>query len=107
RLVANDQQAMAEWSGPRHLTITTALDGSDGMVRLAIADGGPGIPAAIRPRIFEPFFTTKPIGAGTGVGLSVCHGVVTSHGGTIAVEDAPGGGAAFVVRLPIGGGAET
>jgi len=105
-LIVNAQQAMAEWSGPRHLTITTALDGSDGMVRLAIADSGPGIPAAIRPRIFEPFFTTKPIGVGTGVGLSVCHGVVTSHGGTIAVEDAPGGGAAFVVRLPIGSGAE-
>src|SRR5262249_38720188 len=51
-------------------------------------------------------FTTKPVGLGTGVGLSVCHGIVAAHGGTITVEDAPGGGACFVVRLPLGSGSE-
>jgi PAS domain S-box-containing protein len=105
-LVVNAQQAMAEWPGPRRLAISTALDKADGMVRIAICDSGPGIPAAIRPRIFEPFFTTKPIGVGTGVGLSVCHGIVTSHGGTIAAAAAPGGGALLEVRLPIGEAAE-
>ena len=70
------------------------------MIRLTVADNGPGVPPAIRSRIFEPFFTTKPVGMGTGIGLSVCHGVVTAHGGTITVDDAPGGGAVFEIRLP-------
>jgi PAS domain S-box-containing protein len=105
-LIVNAQQAMVESPGPRRLLIATGFDREDGVARLSIADSGPGIPAAIRPRIFEPFFTTKPIGAGTGVGLSVCHGIVTSYGGTIAAEDAPGGGAVFIVRLPIGSGEE-
>jgi PAS domain S-box-containing protein len=101
-LIVNAQQAMAEWSGQRRLTVTTRLDAGHAHVILKIDDTGPGVPAAIRSRIFEPFFTTKPVGIGTGIGLSVCHSVVTSHGGTIEVRDAPGGGAEFVVRLPVG-----
>jgi PAS domain S-box-containing protein len=101
-LVVNAEQAMADWQGPRRLTIATSFERGDGMLRLAVTDSGPGVPAAIRSRIFEPFFTTKPVGLGTGVGLSVCNGIVVAHGGTIAAEDAPGGGAAFVVRLPVG-----
>jgi two-component system NtrC family sensor kinase len=59
------------------------------------------VPAEIRTRIFEPFFTTKPIGTGTGIGLALCHNIVVAHGGTIRLEDAPGGGARFVVVLPV------
>ena len=99
-LIVNAQQALGESSGPRNLAIATRFDLRDGMIWLTVTDSGPGVPPAIKSRIFEPFFTTKPVGMGTGIGLSVCHGVVTAHGGTIVVEDAPGGGAVFVIRLP-------
>jgi PAS domain S-box-containing protein len=99
-LIVNAQQALAESSGQRNLTVATCVDPRDGMIRLTVTDSGPGVPPAIRSRIFEPFFTTKPVGMGTGIGLSVCHGVVTAHGGTITVDDAPGGGAVFEIRLP-------
>jgi signal transduction histidine kinase len=63
-----------------------------------VEDTGPGIPRDIRERIFEPFFTTKP--SGSGLGLSIVNAIVTQHAGSIAVDEAPGGGARFVVTLP-------
>jgi PAS domain S-box-containing protein len=105
-LIVNAQQALAEWAGPRRLTIATCWDERSQMVQLSVIDSGPGVPVAIKSRIFEPFFTTKPVGVGTGIGLSVCHSIITSHGGTLAVEDTPEGGTTFVVRLPLGTGAE-
>jgi PAS domain S-box-containing protein len=69
-------------------------------VVVTLRDTGPGIPDEIKERIFEPFFTTKPVGAGTGLGLSVAHGIVKSHGGAIRVESAPGKGATFSIHLP-------
>jgi two-component system, cell cycle sensor histidine kinase and response regulator CckA len=68
---------------------------------LEVTDNGPGVPAEIARRIFDPFFTTKPVGEGTGLGLSVCHGIVSSLGGKLSFEDAPGGGARFRVELPL------
>ena len=65
-----------------------------------MADTGPGIPKEIVSRIFEPFFTTKEVGAGTGIGLSFCDRIVQSHGGTVRVETAVGGGSTFIVSLP-------
>ncbi|MBE9554220.1 MAG: response regulator [Proteobacteria bacterium] len=99
-LLVNAQQAMMETAEPRRLTITTAFDAAADMVTLTLDDTGPGVPPDMRPRIFDPFFTTKPTGVGTGIGLSVCHGVVESHGGRISVTDSPEGGARFVVELP-------
>lgn len=71
-------------------------------VQIMIRDDGPGIAAELQSRIFDPFFTTKPIGQGTGLGLSVCHGIISEHGGEIWVESEPGQGAAFFVTLPVG-----
>ena len=65
-----------------------------------MSDNGPGIPADVRSRIFDPFFTTKPVGLGLGLGLSICHGIVTNHGGTITVDSAPGRGSTFRIVLP-------
>ncbi len=72
-----------------------------GEVVVAISDDGCGIAPDALPRIFDPFFTTKPIGRGTGLGLSISHGIVTEHGGRIAVESTPGEGTTFQVYLPL------
>ena len=70
-------------------------------VRLSVADTGHGISPEHTGRIFEPFFTTKPKGEGTGMGLSVVHGIVTRLGGTVTVDSAPGKGARFDIHLPV------
>src|SRR5262249_2730417 len=69
-------------------------------VRLTIRDTGHGIPPEVATRVFEPFFTTKGVGQGTGMGLSVVHGIVTSHGGAIRLQSKPGQGATCEVYLP-------
>jgi len=68
---------------------------------LIVTDTGSGIPRDVLNRIFDPFFTTKSVGQGTGLGLSVCHGIVRSVGGSIAVESAPGQGTRVTVSLPV------
>jgi signal transduction histidine kinase len=70
-------------------------------VRLSFSDDGPGIPETVRSRIFDPFFTTKPVGEGTGLGLSLSHGIIERHGGSIHVESEPGRGATFLIDLPL------
>ncbi len=99
-LIVNAQQAMTATEGPRQLVIASACDRRHGLVTLSVRDSGPGIPPEIRSRIFEPFFTTKEVGAGTGIGLAVCHRIVESLKGEITVESKPGAGAKFTVVLP-------
>jgi len=70
-------------------------------VRLIVADNGHGILAGDLDKIFEPFFTTKAPGQGTGLGLSVCKGIIAEHGGTIRAETNDMGGTSFVVELPL------
>jgi len=69
-------------------------------VEITVLDTGAGIPEAVRAHLFEPLFSTKPAGAGVGLGLSLCHAIVTSLGGTIAADKTTGRGTCFRVRLP-------
>jgi len=72
-------------------------------VEISIEDTGVGIPRAELTKIFEPFYTTKPPGRGTGLGLSVCYGIVAEHGGRIEADSVPGRGSVFRVFLPVQG----
>ncbi len=80
------------------ITVETRSDEEVDYIR--ISDSGPGIPQDLREKIFEPFFTTKPVGSGTGLGLAIAYSVVQAHSGTLTVEEAPGGGACFVIGIP-------
>lgn len=74
--------------------------GAAGWVAVAVRDQGSGISPEVREHVFEPFFTTKDVGEGTGLGLSVAHGIVEEHGGTIEVDTEVGSGSCFTIRLP-------
>jgi signal transduction histidine kinase len=104
-LILNAIQAMPGGGGVA-VDLADARQAGREYVRLAIQDQGPGIASEDLPHIFEPFFTTKAVGEGTGLGLSVCYGIVQEHGGFIEVESAVGAGTRFSVFLPaVSGGA--
>jgi two-component system NtrC family sensor kinase len=100
-LITNAQQALSSVSGPRRLAIA-ARAGEEGEIEITVTDNGPGVPEALRARVFDPFFTTRQEGGGTGVGLSLCRGIVSAHGGTIELTETHGGGATVRVLLPPG-----
>lgn len=81
-------------------SILVGVDADEEAVTIRVEDSGPGIAPEVADRLFEPFVTTKASGAGTGLGLAVCHAIVDRAGGSIRVERGAGGGACFVVRLP-------
>ena len=80
------------------LAIRARNEGSD--VLIEVKDTGVGIPPENLARIFEPFFTTKEVGRGTGLGLAVCYGILTEHGGTLDVQSTVGAGTTFTISLP-------
>lgn len=85
--------------GRGEVLVRTRVDGDTAQVE--IADRGPGVPAEARDRVFEPFYSTKQ---STGLGLSVCWSIVGQHGGDLSLDDRPGGGTLFRVRLPLNRG---
>ncbi|ESQ87785.1 hypothetical protein ABAC460_18130 [Asticcacaulis sp. AC460] len=100
-LLINAQQAMQSQEAAREIHIRTGRGATPNTVVVEIIDTGPGIAADVRNRIFDPFFTTKAMGMGTGLGLSFSRGIVEAHGGSLRLADTPGGGATFVLELPI------
>jgi hypothetical protein len=96
-LLTNAAQAIGDRGG----TISVAAHNQDARVLLTVADDGPGIPKDILPRIFDPFFTTKDVGEGSGLGLSIVHGIIERHGGHIDVESEPGKGTKFAISFPL------
>ncbi len=98
-LLLNAAQAFpAARERDHRVEILLTEDGAE--VVAEVRDNGSGIPAEALARVFEPFFTTKPVGQGTGLGLAVSHGIVTSLGGTITVASVPSQGTSVTVRLP-------
>jgi two-component system NtrC family sensor kinase len=81
------------------VTITTKRNGNS--VLISITDNGQGIPKAIIGKVFEPFFTTKPVGKGTGIGLSICHGIIKKLGGDIQVKSELDVGTTFELSIPL------
>jgi CheY-like chemotaxis protein len=105
-LVLNAAQAIPEGAPEKHQVTLTLRPQEDAWVVVEVTDTGCGIPTGNLPHLFEPFFTTKPVGMGTGLGLSVCHGIVTGLGGRLEVESQPGRGSTFRVLLPVARQAE-
>lgn len=97
--VTTNRRSVSESEARAHL----GLQAGD-VAELSISDTGVGIPAGLREQIFEPFFTTKGPGRGTGLGLSMCYGIVRQAGGTIDVESTVGAGSRFTVLLPVARG---
>ncbi|MBK7862462.1 MAG: hypothetical protein IPJ65_28400 [Archangiaceae bacterium] len=94
-LVVNAAQASTKGDAVR---VTSWADTEQ--VAIRVQDSGAGMTDETRAKLFQPFFTTKPAGQGTGLGLAVVHGIVTSHGGRIDVDSAVGSGSTFTVWLP-------
>jgi signal transduction histidine kinase len=102
-IINNAHYAMKGAHGRGTLIVRSKLLEGEGLdsafIRIEFIDDGPGIPQEIMPKLFEPFFTTKQ--EGLGLGLSVCREIVEHHGGRIWAEDAPMGGAKFVIEIPL------
>jgi PAS domain S-box-containing protein len=99
-LLVNAAHAIPEGAAAANEIRVVSRTGPDGQAIVEVSDTGAGIPPELGRRVFEPFFTTKPPGQGTGLGLSVCHGIVSGLGGRIELESEPGRGALFRVVLP-------
>ncbi len=97
-LIKNGAQSM---DGNGAMQISTTSEGENAVVR--VRDSGGGIPEEVQAKIFDPFFTTKPVGQGTGLGLSLCHGIIERHNGTLEITETSEHGTEFSLTLPVTG----
>lgn len=100
-LIINAKDAM-----PGGGRLKIVVENHDNKIKIIFTDDGPGITEDILPRLFEPFFTTKGEGAGTGLGLSVCFGIIQEHNGRIEADNDPDAGGRITIWLPVATGAE-
>ncbi len=98
-IIVNAETEMKRAHGRGKLTVKTEQAGD--MIRISFRDNGPGIAKENLEKVFDPFFTTKDVGEGTGLGLSLSHGIIAEHSGKLYVKSQPGKGATFFVELPI------
>jgi len=98
-IILNAEVEMRLAHGGGRLMVKT--ERADDGIRISFKDDGPGIAREYLARIFDPFFTTSEVGQGTGLGLTLCHRIVTEHGGRIYARSRPGKGATIIVELPI------
>ena len=99
-LILNAAQSIPEGDVDGNEVRVSVGTGANGEMVLSVRDTGVGMPPEVLARIFDPFFTTRPVGSGSGLGLSICHGIVSSLGGRIEAESAPERGSTFRVTLP-------
>lgn len=99
-LLENAADSIPEGDAERNEIRASLHAGADGFVTIEISDTGAGMTPDRMVRMYEPFYTTKAVGAGMGLGLAICHSVVTAHRGTISARSEPGRGTTFTVRLP-------
>jgi len=99
-LLSNAARALQQSpnGGPKIISVRASV--AEELATIEVADNGPGIPPEIINRVFEPFFTTQAVGQGMGMGLSVCHTIMESHGGGIRVGNRSEGGAVFTIHIP-------
>ena len=98
-LIINAETEMKQAHGKGSLLIKTTLISDT--IQISFTDDGPGITEANLIHLFDPFFSTRGVGHGTGLGLSVCYGIINEHNGQIYVQSQPGKGAVFTVELPV------
>ena len=98
-IIQNALQAITDTQG--RIILSTSFNKKTNHVIFECRDSGPGIPESIRQDIFKPFFTTKNVGMGTGLGLYICHEIITRHGGRLTLEETRAEGVCFRVSLPV------
>jgi PAS domain S-box-containing protein len=96
-LITNAAEAMKNFEAKKKILVSSSAQ--DGLIRVTVADSGPGVPEEERSTIFDPFFTTK--NGNPGIGLSLSHRIITDHGGTMRVSTSKWGGAEFTIEIPL------
>ena len=96
-LITNAAEAMKNFEAEKRIMVSSSAQ--DALIRVTVADSGPGVPEEERGKIFDPFFTTK--NGSPGIGLSLSHRIITDHGGTMRVSTSKWGGAEFTIEIPL------